>query len=451
MALPPHRAHEISYLVEFSDAIAYAVPARYRDYDYQALARQVNDACPSLAYVLVAGEGVDRSFVDLRGMLHETADADEVRRALRQQRPDPSDVALFLLSGGTTGLPKLIPRTHDDYAYNARGSAAVCGFGPETVYMVVLPAGHNFPLGSPGILGVFHHGGRVVLAPTPSPEVALPLIERERVTVTSVVPAVAIHWMDAPLRASCDLSSLQVLQVGGARLNPEAARRVGPALGCRLQQVFGMAEGLLNFTRLDDPEEMIVSTQGRPMSPDDEVRVVDASGHPVSVGEAGELCTRGPCTVRGYYDAPEYNLRAFTPDGFYRSGDVVRMDAAGNFIVEGRQKDLINRAGEKVSAEEVENLILSHPAVFNVAVVAMPDPVAGERVCAYAVLHGGASLALSDLAGFLHGRGIAQYKLPERLEIIDALPLTGVGKVDKKALREDIAAKLARESGAAPG
>ena len=445
MGLPAHRHSEIRYLVEFADAAAYAIPATMRGYDYLQLARDVRETVPALRHVLVAGDAQDADMVSMRALLDEAMESREGSQRLSDRRPDPSDVALFLLSGGTTGLPKLIPRTHDDYAYNSRASADVCGFGPETVYMVSLPISHNFPLASPGIQGVFQNGGKVVLVDNADPVEAFPVVERERVTATSVVPALAMRWIDSPERERFDLSSLRLLQVGGARLNQEAARRVKPALGCQLQQVFGMAEGLLNYTRLDDPEEVIVGTQGRPVSPDDEVRLVDEEDRDVPRGESGNLLTRGPYTIRGYYKAPEHNQRAFTSDGYYRTGDVVRIDSHGNLSVEGREKDMINRGGEKISAEEVENLILAHPAVFNVAVVAMPDPLLGERSCAYVVPKRGADLSFEELIAVLEGRQIAKFKLPERLELVETFPLTSVGKVSKKDLREDVARKLRAE------
>ena len=362
------------------------------------------------------------------------------------ERPDADEVALFLLSGGTTGLPKLIPRTHNDYEYNSRGSSAVCDIGPDTVYLVVLPISHNFPLASPGLQSVLQAGGRVVLADTTDAAEVFRLIEQERVTHTAVVPALAMRWMDTPERTHFDLSSLRVLQVGGAKLNAEPARRIRPTLGCQVQQVFGMAEGLLNYTRLEDPDEEVFTTQGRPCSADDEIRIVDEDGHDVPPGAPGELLARGPYTIRGYYNVPEHNLRAFTSDGYYRSGDVVRLSELGNLVVEGRAKDLINRGGEKISAEEIENLILAHPGVFNVAAVAMPDAILGERTCAYVILRPGATLTLAELVTFLHAQQIAKFKLPERLEVVDAFPLTSVGKVSKKDLREDINRKLAAEA-----
>jgi 2,3-dihydroxybenzoate-AMP ligase len=385
------------------------------------------------------------TWITLRSLASAPPDPSAAKR-LAAPRPDPADVALFLLSGGTTGLPKLIPRTHDDYSYNALASAEVCGFGPDTVYLVSLPIAHNFPLSSPGILGTLQSGGTIVLLANPDPAEAFALIERERVTATALVPALAIRWLDAPERSRFNLSSLRLLQVGGARLNPEAARRVRPSLGCQLQQVFGMAEGLLNYTRLDDPDEVVISTQGRPLSPDDEIRIVDDDDRDVPPGQPGNLLARGPYTIRGYYNAPEHNRRAFTPDGYYRTGDVVRWHPSGSLSVEGREKDLINRGGEKISAEEIENLILAHPAVFNVAAVAMPDALLGERTCAYIILKPGASLALPELLAFLEARQIARFKLPERLEVVASFPLTSVGKVSKRDLRDDIARKLEAES-----
>jgi non-ribosomal peptide synthetase component E (peptide arylation enzyme) len=213
-------------------------------------------------------------------------------------------------------------------------------------------------------------------------------------------------------------------------------------LGATLQQVFGMAEGLLNYTRLDDPEDVICTTQGRPMSEGDEVRVVDEQDREVPDGQPGSLLTRGPYTPRGYYRAAEQNARAFTPDGWYRSGDIVRRRPDGNLVVEGRDKDMINRGGEKISAEEVENLVYSMASVAQVAAVAMPDQQLGERLCLYVVLEPGSELTLDDLRNAMSAAGVARYKWPERLEVVDQLITTKVGKIDKKALREDVAARM---------
>ncbi|MFI0350762.1 (2,3-dihydroxybenzoyl)adenylate synthase [Actinomadura sp. 9N407] len=423
LALPAHRESEIGYLCELSEARAYVIPDVDGGFDYRTMARTTG-----VTDVVVDGDA--QEFTALADL-----DIDPDPGAVAAQRPDAADVGVFLLSGGTTGLPKLIPRTHRDYVYNLEASAEVCGFTRDTVYLVVLPAAHNFALACPGILGVFAAGGTAVLSPSGSPDEAFPLIERERANVCAVVPPIALLWLDAVSWTDEDLSSLQLLQVGGAKFAAERAAQVPEVLGCAVQQVFGMAEGLLNYTRLDDSAELVEQTQGRPLSPADEVRVVDGDGKDVPDGEVGELLTRGPYTLRGYYRAPEHNARSFSPDGFYRTGDLVRRLPTGHLVVEGREKDQINRGGDKVSAEELENHLLAHPAIHDAAVVGMPDPVMGERTCAFLVLReGGAAPSLREVKDFLRGRGLAAYKFPDRLETIGTFPRTPVGKIDKKKL-----------------
>ncbi|MGH3280042.1 MAG: (2,3-dihydroxybenzoyl)adenylate synthase, partial [Trebonia sp.] len=456
MALPAHRRAELSYLAIHAEATAIAVPDRLRDFDHQALAhelsREVTAATGAPWHVLAAGDDVAPGSVDLSALCAPGADAAADRARLDAQPPGGHDVAVFLLSGGTTGLPKLIPRTHDDYAYNARASARVAALDATTRYLVSLPAGHNFPLACPGILGTLLAGGEVVMLPSPEPVRTFSAIAAEGVTHTAVVPAVAGRWLEhATAAGSGQLASLRVLQVGGARMADELARQVEPVLGARLQQVFGMAEGLLNYTRLDDPAEVICTTQGRPLSPADEVRLVDELDRDVPEGEPGLLLTRGPYTLRGYYRAAEHNARSFTADGWYRSGDICRRTPDGNLIVEGRDKDMINRGGEKISAEEVENLLYRLPIVSQVAAVAMPDAVLGERVCVYVVPRPGTELTLGQIRQSMEDLGVARYKLPDYLVLTDSLPATKVGKIDKKELRADIAKRLTERAAPAPG
>ena len=435
MALPAHRRHELAYLCEHSEARAMAVPGMLRGFDHQEMAEELLAASQTLEHILVVGQDVRHQ--DLTALC-----AEPDGEAAVPDPPDPADVAVFLLSGGTTGLPKLIARTHNDYSYNARASAELCRLDESTVYLVSLPASHNFPLACPGILGTLLSGGRVVLIASPDPASAFAAIEREGVTITAVVPAVAQRWLaHAPERGSTEvgadaLRTLRVLQVGGARLADEHASRVKPVLGATLQQVFGMAEGLLNYTRLDDPDEVICGTQGRPLSPGDEVRIVDADGRDLPDGQPGALLTRGPYTPRGYYRAPEQNARAFTPDGWYASGDVVRRRPDGNLVVEGRDKDMINRGGEKISAEEVENLLYRMPGIAQVAAVAAPDAELGERICVFVVPEPGGDVTLGTICDGMATAGVARFKWPERLEIVAELPVTKMGKLDKKALRD---------------
>jgi 2,3-dihydroxybenzoate-AMP ligase len=350
---------------------------------------------------------------------------------------DPTDPCIFQLSGGTTGIPKLIPRTHNDYAYNSKTAAPVCGVTADSVLLLALPIAHNLPLACPGIQGYFFQGGKVVLSPTTRPEEMLKLIEKHRVTHLKVVPALLIRLINDPSITRYDLSSLKIIQSGGQRMQPEVRLKTHHLIpGCFVQENFGMSEGMLFFVRLDDPEEVMLETCGRPICPDDEVRLVDDEGREVAPGGVGELTCRGPYTLRGYYGVPEYDAKRFTRDGFYCSGDLMRLHPSGNYVVEGRKKDLINRGGEKISAEEIENLILSHPAVQNVACVPVPDPTLGEKMCACVILKSGSNLSLNELVEYLKGKEIAKFKLPERLEVLDDFPVSTFGKVSKKTLAE---------------
>mgnify|MGYP001809786265 CR=1 FL=1 len=422
LAMPAQRSAEIDALCQVAEPAAYLLPARFLGFDYRPMAEEIAARHPSLRILIV--EGAPGPYLTLDGIERPARDF---------AAPGHRDVALLLLSGGTTGTPKLIPRTHADYAYAARASAELCGLGPDSVTLAALPLAHNFPLCCPGLIGTFSVGGTVVLARTPGFDEAFPLIAGERVTITALVPALARLWTAARAWNRDDLSSLALLQVGGARLEPAAAAELRAALGCRVQQVFGMAEGLLCYTRPDDPDDVVLTTQGRPLSPDDEVRIVDADGNEVAPGESGELLTRGPYTIRGYYRAEAANAASFTPDGFYRSGDLVRRTAGGNLVVEGRVKDQINRAGEKIAAAEIEEHLRAHPAVRDAAVVAVPDPRLGERNCAVLIAPEGQP-GLDGLHTFLRGRGLPRHKLPDQLEFVRSWPLTAIGKIDKKEL-----------------
>jgi 2,3-dihydroxybenzoate-AMP ligase len=430
-ALPAHRRTELEAFCATAEATAIVTVGRHAGFDHGALAHEVRDAVASVRQVVLAeelGEALD-------GALAAPSD-----RVLGE--PRASSVAFLQLSGGTTGTPKLIPRTHDDYLYSVRASAEICELTEQSVYLCALPAAHNFPMSSPGILGVLHTGGTVVLAPSPDPQTAFALIARERVTITALVPPLLLAWLDARAAdATVDLSSLELLQVGGAKLAPEVARRVGPVVGCRLQQVFGMAEGLVNYTRPEDADEVVIGTQGRPISERDEVRVVDEDGADVADGELGHLLTRGPYTIRGYYAGADPG--AFTADGFYRTGDVVRRLPSGHLVVEGRAKDQINRGGEKIAPDEVEDHLLAHPGVHDAAVVGVPDARLGERSCAVIVPRIAAAPPTAvEVRRFLRARGVAAFKVPDRIEVVAAFPQTGVGKVSRRELRAAVAASL---------
>ncbi|MFH7820366.1 (2,3-dihydroxybenzoyl)adenylate synthase [Neobacillus thermocopriae] len=424
-SLPSHRFSEISYFCRFSEAKAYIIPDQFGGFDYRNLARQVKECAPSLKHVIVVGD--EEEFLSF-----DQVYSDEPMREVQVQG---SDVAFLQLSGGSTGRSKLIPRTHDEYMYTIKLSVECCKVTNQTVFLVVLPVAHNYPMSSPGILGALYAGGKIVLSLSPSPDEAFPLIEKHRVTMVPLVPPLALHWLDVKPQRSEDLSSLEVILVGGAKFSAEAAKRIKPVFGCKLQQVFGMAEGLVCYTRLDDPEEIVLHTQGKPMSPFDEIKIVDDEDNELPVGVAGHLLTRGPYTIQGYYKAPEHNAKAFTKDGFYRTGDIVSVNEQGYLTVEGRAKDQINRGGEKIAAEEVENHLLAHPAIHDVAIVAKTDPYMGEKSCAFVIFRS-EPVSPRELKKFLAERGLAAYKIPDEFVAVDHFPMTHLGKVSKKDLRE---------------
>lgn len=446
MALPSHRFREMEQFVRLSGAVGLASPREAKDADFAEIFARIQAEEASLRWHFVEGDASatdDGSTIALGQLLaREPAISEAAVRALRSAI-DPEDPAVFQLSGGTTGIPKLIPRSHNDYAFNSHLAVSVCDVREGDVLLDVLPISHNLPLACPGMQGFLFAGATVSMTTTTRPDVVFGRIESDRATHMHVVPALLIKLLNSPESSTADSSSMRVIQSGGQRLQPETRLRAQRIFGsATVQENFGMAEGLLMFVRLDDPDEVRLETVGRPICPDDEVRLVDDDGVDVTPGEVGELWTRGPYTLRGYFNAVEHNARAFSPDGFYMSGDLMWEHPSGNYVVAGRKKDLINRGGEKISAEEIENLILRHEAVLNVAAVPYPDEVLGERMCACVVLRTGASVTLEELVEHLTTFELARHKLPEKMVIYDEFPLSPVGKVSKKDLVADLAGSL---------
>ena len=436
-ALVSHRFAEISQFVSLSGATTCVYPETSGDFSFSPIIDRIAAENTALQIRIVlgtpkAGEHSLRELIDRPARLPASR--------LAEIHIDPTDPCIFQLSGGTTGIPKLIPRTNNDYAYNSKVAASVCEVNADSVLLLVLPIAHNLPLACPGIQGFMFHGAKVVVHANTRPAEMFALIQKHRVTHLKVVPALLIRLINDPSVADYDLSSLKLIQSGGQRMQPEVRAKTRALIpGVFVQENFGMSEGTLMFVRATDPEDVKLETCGRPVCEDDEVKLLDEDDRQVPPGEVGEFTVRGPYTLRGYFGVPEYNARQFTTDGFYRSGDLMRQHPSGNYVVEGRKKDLINRGGEKISAEEVENLILMHPAVQNVACVPMPDANMGEKMCAFVILRAGQSLQLKVLVDFLLTKEIAKFKLPERLEVLADFPVSSFGKVSKKALGELVA------------
>jgi 2,3-dihydroxybenzoate-AMP ligase len=438
-ALPQHQEREVGELVALTGARAHLVQADWARADLPALASLTAARHASIELV-VALRGAPEGAVPLRDLLRHPAGP------LPQIAADA--LAVLQLSGGTTGTPKLIPRLHCEYLCNARAWADRWGWDEHVVPMHALPVLHNAGVAL-CVLPAMLVGGTVVLAPRADAPVVAGLVAREGVTDMVANATVVYRLLESPQALAADLRSLRRLSVGPQ--TPEYAARLEAELGIRALGVFGMGEGLIMCTPHDGPALARRTLVGTPIHPLDEVRILDEDLNEVPAGEVGELACRGPYTIPGYYAADEHNAVAFTPDGFYRTGDLARVhdvDGTTWYSIEGRIKDNINRGGEKIHADELERLLVGHPAVSEVAVVGMPDAEMGERVCAFIVPRG-TPPTVADLAEFLLAQGIAKFKLPERVEIRDALPVTSIRKIAKRALREDIATVLVHERSAA--
>ena len=391
MMLPAHREAELEGIIELAKPAAYIVVEKYLGFSYVPMANAMKEKYSCIRHIFVDSESGDIS-----GMIAETCGENGAFPAV-----DGYETAVLLLSGGTTGVPKLIPRTHTDYMYNARMSAKRCRLDSSDVYLASLPVAHNFPLCCPGLLGTLDVGGKVVLASATSPDDILDAITEEGVTITALVPAMVTVCMEMlEWDENYDISSLRILQVGGAMLEDSLADKIIEEWPCKLMQVFGTAEGLLSFTE----------------------------------GVFGELLSRGPYTIDGYYMAEEANKKSFTPDGFYRTGDKAMWTKDGRLRLGGRIKEQINRAGEKIMPSEIEAYLCRHSKIKEAAVVGVPDETLGNRICAFLVTDDEAGIDLQEIHRFLREIGIAAYKMPDQIERVETWPLTSVGKIDKKAL-----------------
>lgn len=446
--LPQHGHREITLLADHVGARGIFVQADFGQGHLPSLAEAARMSTGIEEVIVFRGQpaGPGHHADDLQDV-----DVDPAFEELPYQQLDPEQIAVFQLSGGTTGLPKVAPRMHEEYAYNARAWAQSRGWTSNDVVLYALPIMHNAGIGvalQPALLS----GATLLLSPSASTETILDLIATHAPTSFPLVPpAVAIRILDHEQSKSTDFSSIAEFIIGGQKMPQEVVQRLRSELSIDIQQKFGMAEGMFLVTPADAPEWIRHGTVGMPISPGDEVRLLRPGTEDLAEsGTVGEFCARGPYTIRGYYRAQAHNAAAFTSDGFYRTGDLAKQHVVGDAIyysIEGRIKDVINRGAEKIHAEEVEEVMLRHPSIAEAALVAMPDRVLGEKACAFLVIAPGATAPdRAALADFLQAEGLAKFKLPERVEIIAAMPLTNVGKVAKKQLRDDIDRKLLSEN-----
>ena len=440
--LAAHRERELIYLGCHSDARVHVVQGDDPKADLQSLALKTQGHIPTLRHVISLRasprDGVKR-FEDLVA----AEDPDEARALVEGVPRDPFQVAVFQLSGGTTGVPKIIPRMQNDYLLNARRTADWLGFVASDVMFMPMPIIHNacmicFLL--PSLLT----GAAFAIPANMTPEAWADTFLQARPTFLGLIRSLFPRFESMLERRLAPIDRVR------ACWSADGAGPFREKHGILTYGMFGMAEGLCMYTRADDPLAARDGTVGNPLSAFDEVRIVEpGTDREVSVGDVGELLCRGPYTLSGYYNAPARNHEAFTPDGFYRTGDLMVKREIGGAIFHafaGRTKDVVDRGTEKINCEELETVLSLHPAVQEIAVVGMPDPKLGERVCACVVVrspHDPPTVAA--FAVYLEAKGLAKFKWPERVEIVDALATTKVGKLDKGAMRKNIADKLAAE------
>lgn len=442
LLIPRHNQSEINHLCALTQPVAWVVPKQHGKTDYLPIIDDVRKQNPQLTKIILVR-------ADRNGSPHPTIDelieraelTPENLKVLAERRPDPDEVSHIMPTGGTTGLPKASVRTHNCYIANVEYHSRVWEITSNDTLMVVTPVGHSMAMHW-GIGAAFLNFAKLVLLDSTQPEDICECIQKEKVTAIPTVPALVRRILDMEDRNRYDISSLKKLSVGGAPSAPDLIREVHESLGCIFINGFGSSEGTNTATRPGDGIEVICNSVGRPACPYDTIKIIDEAGNEIPPGMEGELVSKGPGVFTGYYKSQEENDQIFTPDGFFKTGDKARKDRFGNITITGRIKDIINRGGEKISAVEIENRLSAHPDVQEVAVVGMPDKVLGERICAYVALKPEAVMTFDDAISFLKARGASVQQLPERIEVVDELPMTKIGKVDKNALREDIRRKI---------
>lgn len=436
-----HSLSEVSYLSNLTNPVAWIGPDHYKKTDYLPMLQQVMGENKGLRHIISVRSPGSRDFTPLEKLIEESALTGSSLEALAARRPDPMEVSIILPTGGTTGAPKAVPRTHNDYIANVEYHTRAWEVTSNDVMLTAAPVSHAQAIHN-CVGGAFFHCARYVITDSTDAADICSVIEREKVTAFPTVPALIQRIVSLENLKDYDLSSLTRLYAGGAPSTPELVRSVYEKIGCKFVNALGSSEGPAAMSRLDADIETICNTVGEKDCPYTQVRIVDQHLQDLPPNKEGELITKGPTIFSGYFRSEEENKNVFTEDGFFRTGDLAKIDEKGIMTITGRIKETILRGGETLSAIGIERLVSSHPAVAEVAVIGMPDKALGERICAYVKLKEGARLSFEELATYLKGIGASVLQLPERMEIIDAMPLTKVGKTDKKILKEDIAKKL---------
>jgi acyl-CoA synthetase (AMP-forming)/AMP-acid ligase II len=433
------RSREVEFILSFTEASALIVPSHFRRFDYLAMLADLRPRLPQLRNIMVVGEEVPPGYFDVRGFLDAAGEPEIKPKQLRRRRPSANDLSRTAFTSGTTGDPKAVLHLHNTTNCAARFVNEGLRIDEDSVLLAFLPVGLNW--GLLNVLQAVFAGCTIVLQEVFDAEQALALIERERVTHFCCAPAHLVSLLSVSDLGRYDLSSLQVMTTGGASCPIEVIREVRACLPGHLLELYGMLEcGFQSHTTLDDDPEEVCGLVGRPLRQMG-IRVVDDDGRDCPSGTAGEILTCGPSVTVGYYNNPDANARSFSPDGWFATGDIGILDAKGYLKIVDRKKELIIRGGANIYPREIEEVLYQHPKVLEAAAVGVPDPRLGERVCACIVPRPGESLTFEEMIAFLRGK-IATYKLPEFFRLLDALPRTPTGKVQKGPLRDIVLERM---------
>lgn len=438
-----HRAHEIGEIGAIVEARAHVIDCSYDKFDLLSFAHQMAAQQEDRIVMTIRSGKPAGTAIGLEQLGQDFA-ASEARRIVEEiaAATDGDDLAVFQLSGGTTATSKVIPRTHDDYWYNAAAYARALGWDRTARVTHFLPIVHNAGM----VLGVHaaHSVGAAIVVAEPRPDALLPLMAACRSSDVVAYPPLALEWRDHP-DFDAATANLRRIVLTGSKVNDDAFN-LFERRGIRVLGLYGATEGLIMVTRPDAPPTLRQHALGTPVSPYDTIRLLEpGTENEVRDGVPGELCYYGPTTLRGYLKSPDRNAEAFTSDGFVRSGDLVArrtIEGTTTYTFEGRIKDLINRGGEKVNAAEIEGIVAALPGIARAALVPIPDPRLGERGClCLELVDGCPPPSLGDVTAFLESRDVAKFKWPERLEIFSALPSTQVGKLDKRRIGAEVLAR----------
>lgn len=344
-------------------------------------------------------------------------------------------------TGGTTGAPKIVPRTHNSLITGTEYCSKSWEQSNQDINLLAGPIGHDLTF-SKGFIGSIITCGKIIFLDSTDDKEIYETMEREKVTSIIWVPTLAQRMLQYEDLDKYDLSSLKKMHSAGGASHPDLVKDITEKFKIKFYNGYGATEGMTTITRTTDDLKIICTTVGRPTCPYDIYKVIDQNGNELPPNTEGELVLKGPGVFTGYYNNPEENKRVFTQDGFFRTGDLAKINERGYVTLTGRIKEMINRGGESISSTEIEKLIASHPEVTFTAVIPMPDPMFGEKVCAYIQPKPGSNLNLEKIIAYLKERKASVQQLPERIEFIETMPFTKAEKVDKRFLREDIERKL---------